>query len=103
MKLAAEQYRLQIGKNELAEVIATREKYFSLYGVRKPGKINISRLIIAKRYLDKLARDILNHRNNVTAIEKDVDRAQQDLIEAAKERKKYGQPGARKRYQFSKR
>jgi len=89
MKLAAEQARLRIGRNELAEVITAQEKYFSRYGVRKPGKLNISKLIIAKRYLDKLAHDIFNHKKNVTAIEKDVEKAQNDLLEAAKERKKY--------------
>ncbi|MCP4583192.1 MAG: flagellar export protein FliJ [candidate division Zixibacteria bacterium] len=89
MKLAAEQTRLQIGKNELSEAITMKDRYFSMYGVRKPGILNITTLIIAKRYLDKLAHDILNHRNKVAGIEKNVHKAQQDLLEAAKERKKY--------------
>ena len=89
MKLAAERNRLQNEKLKLAEIITTRDKYFTRYSIRKPGKLNIAKLIIAKRYLDKLAGDILEQRKKITGVEADVKKAQEDLLEASKEKKKY--------------
>jgi len=89
MKLATKQAHLYIEKNKLTSAVETRNKYFSLYGVRKPGKININHLIITKRYVDKLARDVLDQTKQVTLVEQDVDKAKKELLEASKEKKKY--------------
>jgi len=89
MKLAAEQAHLYIEKNKLTKAIETRNRYFSLYGVRKPGKVNINQLIIAKRYVDKLTREVIEQTRQVALVENDVDKAKKELLEASKEKKKY--------------
>jgi flagellar FliJ protein len=89
MKLAAKQAYLYLEKNKLITATETRNRYFSLYGVRKPGKINIIQLIIAKRYIDKLSRDVLEQTKQVNLAERDVDKAKNELLEASKEKKKY--------------
>jgi len=89
MKLAAKQAHLYIEKNKLTTAVENRKKYFSLYGIRKPGKVNIYQLIIAKRYVDKLASDVREQTRQVALVEKDVDKAKKELLEASKEKKKY--------------
>jgi flagellar protein FliJ len=89
MKLAAKQADLLIEQKKLLILIETRDRYFQKYGVRKKGKVNITQLILSKRYLDKLGRDISLQNDIVGKAEVSVSEAQQELIEAAKERKKY--------------
>ena len=89
MKLAAKQAHLYIEKNKLTIAVETRNKYFLLYGVRKPGKVNINQLIIAKRYVDKLAGVVLDQARRVTLVEQDIDKAKKGLLDASKQKKKY--------------
>lgn len=89
MKLAAEQNRWLAEKNILEQIEERRNRYFLNYGTRKPGKLNIVQLMIAKRYLDKLAKDIAIQTKKVAAARKDMDKAQHELVEASKEKKKY--------------
>ncbi len=89
MRLASTQAELAKEQQKLIAIIETRNRYFTKYGVKKKGKVNVSQLIISKRYLDKLARDIQVQNKSVNEAEKHVSEAQQKLIEAAKERKKY--------------
>ena len=89
LKLAEEQALYLIEKNTLTGIFSVRNRYFSSYGVRLPGKINITDLLISKRYLDKLGRDIAHQTEKVTAAENDVAKAQEVLLKATRERKKY--------------
>jgi flagellar FliJ protein len=89
MKLAEEQAVRQVERARLSGIITVREKYFSQYGVRKPGKVNISDLILAKRYLDKLARDVNRQTEKVKTADRNVAKAQEALLKATREKKKY--------------
>ena len=89
MKFAAAQSRWLREKNTLEMIVEKRNSYFSRYGVRKPGKLNIVQLLISKRFLDKLARDISNHTKRVADSRNDMNSAQKELVEASRERKKY--------------
>lgn len=89
MKFAAEQSRWIKERNTLENIIEKRNSYFSKYGVRKPGKLNIIQLLISKRFLDKLARDISEQAKIVAKAQENMNKAQIDLVEASRERKKY--------------
>lgn len=89
MKLASEQAHQLDEKNKLSDIILTRSNYFVMYGIRKPGKVNISSLLIAKRYVDKLSQDIVVQTETVAAAEKNVSKAQQELLNATRDKKKY--------------
>lgn len=89
IRLAAEQAKLIKEQNKLVAIIETRNRYFSKYGIREKGKINVNLLILAKRYLDKLAGDVHEQNNLVNSAGKSVSKAQQELIDASKEKKKY--------------
>ena len=69
--------------------MGVRTAYFSRYGIRRPGRVNIHQLIIFKRFLDKLASDIKNQRQIIAGLEKQVDLAQKQLLEATRDKKKY--------------
>ena len=88
-KLADLQNRLVQEKNRLTGIITTRNKYLTSFGVRKTGRINLSNLIISKRYIDKLSGDIVVQTKIVRAAEGEVGVAQKALLEAAREKKKY--------------
>lgn len=88
-KLATEQIRCQEEKHKLASLTSTHKKYFSSYGVRKPGRVNILQLILSRRYIDKLSGDIKNQAKIVSLAQKDVANAQKVLLEATREKKKY--------------
>ncbi|OQX92265.1 MAG: flagellar export protein FliJ [candidate division Zixibacteria bacterium 4484_95] len=88
-KLATQQIRCQKEKNKLASLTSKHDKYFSLYGVRKPGRININQLILSKRYIDKLSGDMKNQAKIVSSAQKNVAGAQKALLEASREKKKY--------------
>ena len=89
MKLAKKQASCLIEKNILSSIISIKNKCFSKYGVRIPGRVNINNLIISKMYIDKLSGDIVNQTEKVTAFEKDVADAQKGLLQATREKKKY--------------
>lgn len=89
LKLAAEQARLQAEIGRLRQIMGVRTAYFSRYGIRRPGRVNIHQLIIFKRFLDKLASDIKNQRQIIAGLEKQVDLAQKQLLEATRDKKKY--------------
>jgi flagellar protein FliJ len=87
--LAVVQNRLFQEKNKLSTFMATRNKYMSLFGVRKTGRVNLRDLIISKRYIDKLSGDIVVQTKIVKSAEGEVSAAQKILLEAAREKKKY--------------
>ncbi|HHE64872.1 MAG TPA: flagellar export protein FliJ [Bacteroidetes bacterium] len=89
MKLAKKQASCLIEKNILSSIISTKNRYFSKYGIRVPGKVNVNKLIITKMYIDKLSRDIVNQNEKVTVCEKNVADAQKELLKAMREKKKY--------------
>ncbi|MCD6161895.1 MAG: flagellar export protein FliJ [candidate division Zixibacteria bacterium] len=89
LKLASEQARHLVEQNKLSDIIYTKGKYYLMYGIRKPGKINIYNLLVAKRYIDKLSQDIVVQTEVVTSVEKNVSKAQQELLNASREKKKY--------------
>ena len=89
MKLAAERARLYAEREKLTAIIEVHNRYFEQYGQERKGKLNIQLLVLTKRYLDKLSRDIRDQEKTIAEVENDVQVAQQELIEATKEKKKY--------------
>ncbi len=102
MKLGTEQAKLIKEQQKMIAIIENRNRYFSKYGVKKKGKINVYQLMLAKRYLDKLAKDIQDQNQQVVTAEKSVSQAQQELIDAARERKKYEKLKARYKTNYDK-
>lgn len=89
MKLAEEQALCLIEKNKLTGIKSVENKYSSSYGVRNPGKVNVINLLISRKYLDKLGQDIKRQAKRVTIAENDVSKAQDILLKATREKKKY--------------
>ncbi len=87
--LAISQNKLNEEKTKLSLIIATRNRYLSVFGVRSTGKVNMRDLILSKRHLDKLAADIVVQTKATKIAEQEVNKAQKALIEAVKEKKKY--------------
>jgi flagellar protein FliJ len=87
--LAIVQNRLVNEKNKLTVIMSTRNRYLSSFGVRKAGKVNLQNIIISKRYLDKLAADIVVQTKITKSAEHEVATAQKALLDAAREKKKY--------------
>jgi flagellar protein FliJ len=87
--LAVSQNKLMAEKEKLSLIVATRSRYLAIYGVRSAGKINMRDLIVGKRYLDKLAADIVMQTKAAKVAEQEVVVAQKALLEAVKEKKKY--------------
>ena len=89
MNLATKRRILALEKEKLSEIVLTQRRYFAEYGARRTGRLNLGQLIIAKRYLDKLSRDIAEQSKNVKHAEAEVAKAQNEFIVASKEKKKY--------------
>jgi len=87
--LALRQNRLSAEKYKLTVIVSIRNRYMNLFGVRKAGKVNLRELIISKRYLDKLAADIVVQTKVTKMAEQEVTVAQKALLEAARDKKKY--------------
>jgi len=88
-QLAVTQNKLNDEKNKLSLIVATRNRYLAIFGVRTTGRINMRDLILSKRYLDKLSADIVVQTKIAKAAEQEVSKAQKALLEAVKEKKKY--------------
>ena len=88
-RLAISQNKLNEEKSRLSLIVATRNRYLSIFGVRSTGLINMRDLILSKRHLDKLAADIVVQTKATKIAEHEVNKAQKALIEAVKEKKKY--------------
>ena len=89
MKLAKEQIQYLNEKNKLLSIFLVRNKYFSIYGVRKLGKVDINNLIISKMHMDKLNWDITTQIEVVTASENNKAKAQKELLKSTQDKKKY--------------
>jgi flagellar FliJ protein len=87
--LAISQNKLMSEKEKLSLVVATRNKYLAIFGIRSTGNINMRDLIVGKRHLDKLAADIVVQTKATKFAEHEVATAQKALLEAVKEKKKY--------------
>ncbi len=88
-KLAIEQTRLQLEKKTLSEFLDLRNHCLAKFGVRKTGRVNLTELILSKRYIDKLSSDIVLQTRRVDSAERLVALAQKALLEASREKKKY--------------
>jgi flagellar protein FliJ len=87
--LAISQNKLMVEKEKLSLIVATRNRYLALFGIKSTGKINMRDLIVSKRHLDKLSADIVIQTKAAKTAEIEVTAAQKALIEAVKEKKKY--------------
>lgn len=87
--LAVSQNKLIAQKGKLSLIVATKNRYLAIFGVRTTGKINMRDLIVSKRHLDKLAADIVIQTKITKSVEQEVAVAQKALLEAVKEKKKY--------------
>lgn len=88
-KLAIEQSRLSLEKKTLNDFLTLRSRYLAKFGVKKTGRVNLTELILSKRYLDKLSADIVLQTKRVDGAEKSVALARKALLEASREKKKY--------------
>jgi flagellar protein FliJ len=88
-QLAISQNKLNDEKARLSLIVATRNRYLAIFGVRSTGKINMRDLILSKRHLDKLSADIVIQTKVTKIAEHEVGHAQKALLEAVKEKKKY--------------
>jgi len=88
-KLAIEQTRLALEKKTLSDFLDLRNRCLANFGVRKTGRVNLTELILSKRYIDKLSSDIVLQTKRVDGAERVVALAQKALLEASREKKKY--------------
>jgi len=89
LKLAAERQNLFKEQNTLTDIVKVQDRYWTQYSERKLGKINVNQLIVTRRYLDKLAKDVSVQTKKVKRAENKVTKAQDAYIQASKEKKKY--------------
>ncbi len=87
--LASRVEELKENKEKMLRMTREREEYFVLYSSYFNGIIDINRLKIARRYLDKLHVDLINQAKRVIDCEKKVEKAKLELIEAMRDRKKF--------------
>jgi flagellar FliJ protein len=87
--LAARMEELKNNKEKLLKMTREREEYSRQYSSYFNGHIDINRLKIARRFLDKLHVELINQAKKVIETEKKVEKAKLDLIEAMRDRKKF--------------
>ena len=83
------QNRLLAEKNKLVAVVSTRNRYVAGFGVRKTGRVNLTDLVNSKRFIDKLAADIVVQTKIMKTAENNMTAAQKALLGATREKKKY--------------
>ncbi len=88
-KLAIEKTRLALEKKTLNDILDLRKRCLMKFGVKKTGRVNLTELILSKRYIDKLSSDIVIQSKRVDGAERLVADAQKALLEASREKKKY--------------
>ena len=89
LQLASRKAVHQAEQAKLHHVVSIKNYYYRAYGARRTGKLDILTMVIARRYLDKLNRDIMMQKEIVAAAEKKVIMAQKELLEATRDKKKY--------------
>ena len=91
---------LKIEKNRLNGLIDRNNSYRSRYSSLFRGKLNILVLMLSRRHLDRLHREIAEQKDIVNESEKKVDEAKLRLQAAMRDRKKYEKLKERRRLEY---
>ena len=73
----------------LLELTSKKEQYQTQYSSLFQGAINVEKLKVTRRFIDKLIREMVNQAKKVIECERKVEVAKANLLEAMRDRKKY--------------
>jgi flagellar FliJ protein len=88
-ELAAKMDELETQRGILLELTSKKEAYQKQYSSLFKGLIDVEKLKVARRFVDKLHRELVNQAKKVIECERNVEKAKANLLEAMRDRKKY--------------
>lgn len=101
-ELAGRMDELETQRKILLEITSKKEAYQEQYSSLFKGPIDVEKLKVTRRFIDKLHRELANQAKKLIECERNVEKAKTNLLEAMRDRKKYENLRSRKHKAYEK-